>query len=99
LTKQEPVENSLKCQLSIDETIKDGFNGSKLVEINVVAMCNPKIFSEEQSKLKVAPVGKKIQVKRSRLARITQRLYDLESCNEPEKPLCVKLDLYQMEDY
>jgi hypothetical protein len=99
LTKQEPIENSLKTQLSIDEAGKVDLDVRKLVEENVVAMFIPKSFPEEQTKLKVSHVVKKACPKRSRLARVTQRLYDLESCNEPEKPLNVELDLYQMEDY
>ena len=99
LTKQEPIENTLKCNLAIDEPSKVGLDLSKLVEENLVAMFIPKAFPEQQPKLKGAHVGKKAKPKRSRLARITQRLYDLESCNEPEKPLNIELDLYQMEDY
>jgi len=99
LTKQEPIENSLKIQLAIDEAGKVALDTRKLVEENVVAMFTPKAYPEEQPKLKMAHVVKKACAKKSRLARITQRLYDLESCSEPEKPLNIKLDLYQMEDY
>jgi len=99
LTKQEPIENSLKIQLAIDEAGKVALDTRKLVQGNVVAMFTPKAYPEEQPKLKMAHVVKKACPKRSRLARVTQRLYDLESCNEPEKPLNIELDLYQMEDY
>ncbi len=99
LTKQEPIENTLKCNLSIDEPSKVGLDLSKLVEKNLVAMFIPKAFPEQQPKVKDPIVVKKARPKRSGLARITQRLYNLESCNEPEMPLNIKLDLYQMEDY
>ena len=99
MTKQEPVENSVKFQLGIDEAGKVGLDVRNLVEKNVVAMLNPKAYPEEQTKLQISHVVKKTCPKKSRLARVTQRLYDLESCNEPEKPLNVELDLYQMEDY
>jgi hypothetical protein len=36
---------------------------------------------------------------RSKLGRIMHKLYDLESDNEPEKPLNIDLDLYQMENF
>jgi hypothetical protein len=38
---------------------------------------------------------------RGRLGRIMFRLYDIEPCDAPEKPLKVdlKVDLYQMEDF
>ena len=99
MTKQEPVENTLKCQLSIEEAGKVGLNLSKLVQENVTSMFTPKAFPEEQPSLKVPRVAKKACPKKTRLASVTQKLYDLESCNEPEKPLNIELDLYQMEDY
>jgi hypothetical protein len=99
LTKQDPIDNTLKCNLASDELSKVGLDLNKLVEENMVTMFIPKAFPEQQPKLKSAHVGKKARPKRSRLARITQRLYNLESCNEPEMPLNVELDLYQMEDY
>ena len=99
LTRQEPLENSLKTQLAVDEPGKVSLDVRKLVEEKVVAMFTPKAFSEEQPKLKVAHVVKKACTKRSRLARVTQKLYDLESFNEPEKPLKIELSLYQMEEY
>jgi hypothetical protein len=38
---------------------------------------------------------------RSRLGKIMHKLYDLESDNEPEKPLRIDfdVDLYQMENF
>ena len=99
MTKQEPVDNTVKCNLAIDEPSKVGLDLSKLVEQNAVVMFIPRAFPEQQPKLKGAHVLKKASPKRSRLAKITQKLYNLESCNEPEMPLNVELDLYQMEDY
>jgi hypothetical protein len=53
-----------------------------------------------QGKVQVKMTKPKVAtVKRSRLDRITQNLYDLECGNEPEKKLNIDLDLYQMEDY
>jgi hypothetical protein len=99
LTKQESAENTLKCQLSIDEASKVGLDVSKLIEDNVAALCNLQVFVEQEPKLKVARVMKKAYPKRIRLGRITQRLFNLESGNEPEKSLNIELDLYQMETY
>ena len=99
MTKQDPIENTLKCNLAIDEPSKVGLDLSKLVEENLVTMFIPKAFPEQRPGLNGPHVVKKARPKRSRLARITQRLYNLESCNEPETPLNIELDLYQMEDY
>ena len=38
-------------------------------------------------------------VKRGQLGKVIEKLYDLEPCSLPEKPLHIDLDLYQMEDY
>jgi hypothetical protein len=99
LTKQESPENTLKCQLTIDEASKVCLDVSKLIEGNVAALCNQQVYVEQEPKLKVVLAVKKANPKRSRLARVTQRLYDLESSNEPEKPLNIELNLYQMENY
>ena len=99
MTKQDPIENALKCNLAIEESSKVGLDLSKLVEENLVTMFIPKAFPAQQLKLNGPHVGKKARPKKSRLARITQKLYNLESCNDPEMPLNIELDLYQMEDY
>ena len=53
----------------------------------------------QDSKLKIPLVKVRKTVKKSRLGKITEKLYNLEPCNLPEKPLNVDLGLYQMEDY
>ena len=99
LTKQESVENTLKCQLSIEDANRVDLDVGKLVEENVATLCNQQVFPEQDPNLKIARVVKKAYPKRSRLASVTQRLYNLESGNEPEKSLNIELDLYQMETY
>ena len=97
LTKQESAENTLKCQLSMDEASKVGLDVSKLIEENVAALCNQQVYVEQEPKLKLARAVKKAHPTGSRLGRVTQRLYNLESGNAPEKSLSIELDLYQME--
>ena len=98
MTKHDPVENALKCSLTIEDGNKMSLNVSDLVAENVANLYNPGILVEQEPKLKVVRV-KKASTKRSRLYRVTQKLYNLESGNEPEKPLHIELDLYQMETY
>jgi hypothetical protein len=100
LTKPESVENAVKIPLTIEETnrITLAVDVCKLMQENVANLRSSQVFVEQEPKLKVARV-KKTRPRRTRLSRITQRLYNLESGNEPEKPLSIELDLYQMETY
>jgi hypothetical protein len=99
LTKHDSVENLLKCPLSIEDAGRVGLDVRKLMDENVAKLCSPQVFVVEQEpKLKVVRV-KKARAKRSKLSRVTQRLYDLESECKPEKPLNIELDLYQMETW
>jgi len=99
LTRQESAENTLKCQLSIEESSKIGLDVSKLAEDNVAPLCNTQVFAEQEHKLKAARFLKKVVAKRSKLGTVTQNLYNLEPENTPEKSLNIELDLYQMENY
>ena len=99
MTKQEPIENTLKCQLSIEDANRVGLDIAKLIEENVAAVRTQHVFPDQEPKLKVPRVIKNAYPKKSRLGRVTQRLYNLESGNEPEKSLNIELDLYQMETY
>ena len=44
-------------------------------------------------------VKAKVTVKKTRLDKATNHLYDLEDTYGPEKALNIDLGLYQMEDY
>ena len=99
MTKQESAENTLKCHLSLEESSKIGLDVINLAEDNVAALCNKQVFGEQEPKLKVAHVVKKVVTKRSKLGTVTQNLYNLEPENTTEKSLNIDLDLYQMENY
>lgn len=100
MTKPESAENVLKIPLTIEETSRINLevDVGKLMEENVAKLRSPHVFVEQEPKLKVARV-KKTHPRKSKLSRATQRLYNLESGNEPEKLLNIELDLYQMETY
>jgi hypothetical protein len=97
LTKQAPDEIALKCHMPLDEANKVVGNAAKLLGDNAFVFLD----SEEGVKTKRAMAKARIGSLRSRLGRIMRRLYDLESGNEPEKPLKVDfdVDLYQMENF
>ena len=99
MTKQDSAENTLKYNLSTEESSKIGLDLSKLAEDNVAALCNRQVFAEQEPNLKVARVVKKVVPNRSKLGTATQNLYNLEPENTPEKSLNIELDLYQMEKY
>ncbi len=101
MTKPESVESALKMPLAIEETsrINLDLDAGKLMTKNVAKLHSSPVFVEQEPKPKVVRVKKAARPRRSRLFSATQRLYNLESGNEPEKPLNIELNLYQMETY
>ncbi len=70
-----------------------------LMAENLAKLYNPNVLLEEAPKVKTVKAKKARAPRKSRLSRVTQRFYNLESGCEPEKPLHIELDLYQMENY
>ena len=99
MTKHVTPEEALKCSLSLDETSKVGEGVSKLLENAALVIGSAQVNLVQETKLKIPLVKSRKTVKKNRLEKITEKLYDLESCDLPEKPLNVDLGLYQMEDY
>jgi hypothetical protein len=99
LTKQEPVENTLKCQLSVEDENKVGLGIGKLVTSDAATVCSHEVFPEHKPKLKVIRVVRKPYPNKNGFGRVVEKLYNLESGNEPERSLDIELNLYQMEDY
>jgi hypothetical protein len=101
LTKQGSDEAALKCHVPVEEATKVVENSEKVVGNNALVVCEAGVGCELEGKLELTVVKTRIDSLRSRLGRIMQRLYDLESGNEPKKPLHIDfdVDLYQMEDY
>jgi hypothetical protein len=97
LTKHEPVENSIRCPLSIEGTNSVNLNVNDLIAENVAKLYAPRVFLEETPKLKAAQLKKARTAKRDTLSRVTLKLYNMESGAEPERLLHIDLDLYQME--
>ena len=100
MTKQEPVEPTLKCHGALDEAGKVSVGSvGEMLEKNAFSARAAQISPEGLRNSKVTLVRCKTGSRRSRLGKVTEKLFDLESCGEPEKPLKIDLDLYQMEDY
>ena len=97
MTKQESAENTLKCHLSVEEGSKIGLDVTRLVENSIAALGNQQVYVEQEPQIKLPRAVKTACPKKSRLGRVTQKLYNLEPDNRQEKPLNIELDLYQME--
>jgi hypothetical protein len=101
LTKQASDEATLKCHVVIEEANKVVESATKMMDNNALVICSAQLNPEQEGKPKLTIVKTRINSLRSRLGKIMQRLYDLESGNEPEKPLKIDFDcdLYQMENF
>jgi len=99
LTKQASDEAAMKCHVPIEEANKMVESTTKMMDNNALVICSAHVDPEQEGKPKRALGKNRMSSLRSRLGRIMRRLYDLESSNEPEKPLNIDLDLYQMENY
>jgi hypothetical protein len=99
LTKQVADEAALKYHVTLEEGSKVSSSVTEAVVKNSLVICGAHVDPEQEGGCKRALVKTRLSLLRSRLGRIMRRLYDLESSGEPEKPLNVDLDLYQMENY
>jgi hypothetical protein len=99
LTKHTPDENALRCHVALEGANKVGLSVSGLLEKNAFVIPDAHIGFEEEVKPKVRLAKTKMNSRRNRLGKITQKLYDLEPDGKPEKALNIDLDLYQMENF
>ncbi len=101
MTKNDSSDNTLKCNLLIDNVSTIDLDVSRLVEENVTKMCSQRqILLDQEPELKVVHVVRKTRVrkKNSRLGKVMETLDNLEEEVKPEKSLKIELDLYQMEN-
>ena len=101
MTKPAPDEATLRCSLAIEEAVIRDAVATEIMPKNALAIFDAHTKTGRKSKPKVAPVSARIRSVKSRLGKLMNRLYDLESSDEPEKPLKIDLDvdLYQMEHF
>ena len=95
MTKQVHGE-ALKCHLAVEDAKIEVV--PKIID-NSMVIGGSHIMHEPKGKLEVGMVKTKVTVKKSRLEKATQHLYDLEEGNAPEKLLNVDFGIYQMENY
>ena len=103
MTKHAIDDGLTKYHMPLEEANKIIENNVTLIEPNRIGLCAGHLSSASgvQPKLGVAKPKARVASFKNKVGRIMNRLYDLESSSEPEKPLKVDLgvDLYQMEDY
>ena len=90
------VHDELKCNLTLED---EKIEVTPQIIDNTMQIGATNVMHKPKGKMKVRVVKTKMPVKRSRLEKITNHLYDLEDCTGPEKALNIDLDLYQMEEY
>ncbi|HMK93966.1 MAG TPA: hypothetical protein VK536_01065 [Candidatus Limnocylindrales bacterium] len=98
MTKHTSLQDeALKNTLTIEDVKVEVV--PKMINDSIV-MGGSHIVHKPKGKMRVRMVKSKVPAKRiSRLARATRQLFDLEEVHEPEKPLNINFNLYQMEDY
>ena len=101
MTKQASDEAAMKCHVTIEEANKMVEGTTKMLDNNALVICGAHVDPEQEGKPKRALVKTRMNSLRSKLGKIMHKLYDLESDNEPEKPLRIDfdVDLYQMENF
>jgi hypothetical protein len=101
LTKQASDEAALKCHVTMEEANEMVESTNKILDNKALVVCDAQVNPEQESEPRLVPVKIQVSSFRSVLGRIMQRLYDLESGSESEKPLHIDLevDLYQMENF
>jgi len=88
-------------QMTVEEANRVGEIVTEMMDHNALVIWGAKVNPEQKGKLKVTLVMTGVDsspIKQS-LRAIAPQLFDMEPYIEPEKPLNLKLDLYQMEDF
>ena len=85
--------------MSVEGANKVGEGVTKMMDNNALIICDVNASPEREDQLKTTPIKTGIKSETNRLGKIMPELYNLENCIEPEKPVKIDLDLYQMENY
>ena len=99
LTKHVTTEEATKCPIGLEEANRIDPCAVNLLEKNVIVIGDTRVSLSEEDCVRIPSVKAKRSLKKSRLAKITEKLYNLEPCVVSEKSLHIDLGLYQMEEY
>jgi len=89
-------DDALKCLSPVEDMKVEVV--PKMID-NTVILGAPNVMRKPKDKVKVRTVKAKLIIKKTRLEKAINHLYDLEDNSGPEKPLNIDLGLYQMENY
>lgn len=86
-------------QMTIEEANRVGEIVTEMMDDNALVIWGARVNPEQDGKLKVTLVMTGVNSPHilSGFGTIAPQLFNLETCAEPEKPLGIKLDLYQLE--
>jgi len=99
LTKPTNPEDVIKTPIGLDEPCRIDTCVTSLIEKNTNVIRNTHLTVPDEDLVKLPLAKSRKMIKKGKLARVTEKLYNLEPYGLPEKPLNIDLDLYQMEDY
>jgi cell division protein FtsZ len=88
-------------QMTIEEANRVGEIVTEMMDTNALVIWGARVNAEQTGKLKIVLVMTGVNSPHilSGFGTIAPQLFNLEPCTEPEKPLDVKLNLYQMENF
>jgi hypothetical protein len=99
LTKQLSDETALRFHVTLEEGNKVGPSVTEAIVNDALVIRSSSVRRKREGKRRRALGKATVSLLRGRLGRIMRGLYDLESGDEPEKPLNVDFDLYQLENF
>ena len=92
-------EIAVKAQLGIEDATKVVESTAEAICDEAFVVCDATVKPILKSAPKIAPIKTMVKPLQAKEDKTLHKLYDLERSGEPEKPLNVDLDLYQMENY
>lgn len=84
---------------SADELNRLGEMTTEIIEKNPHAIWDAQVNSQRHRKLRVTFAARDVNRAPSKLSSVAPELFNLDPQTESKKPLIIKLDLYQMEDF
>jgi len=91
-------EITVKAHLGLEEAAKVVESTAEAICDEALVVCDSTIKPIRKSAPKITPVETMVKPLWGKMDKALHKLHDLERSGEPEKPLNVDLDLYQMEN-
>ena len=92
-------EIAVKSHLGLDNVSKVVENNTEAICDEALVVCDATVKRMHETTTELITAKTMVKPLRSNADKAMEKLHDLERSGEPEKPLNVDLDLYQMENY